>query len=77
MRKKVILKSVIASFLASFLLLGTYPAHAKFSCKVKSIEGDQLILKKCQEKGLKKLKPGDTVNITKKRKKAKAKVEGC
>lgn len=53
-------------------------SHAKFTCQVEKVEGTSLILKNCQEKGLKKIKAGDTVSITKKRKKKKTpKVEGC
>ncbi len=43
-------------------------AHAKFICEVEEIDGTRLVLKNCQEKGLKRLKAGDTVAITKKRK---------
>ena len=58
----------------AFLMASLGVANAKFTCDVEKIEGTSLILKNCQKKGLKRLKPGDTVKITKKR---KPKVEGC
>ena len=58
----------------AFLMASLKVANAKFTCDVEKIEGTSLILKNCQEKGLKRLRPGDTVKITKKR---KPKVEGC
>ena len=58
----------------SFFVLASGISHAKFTCDVEKIEGTSLILKNCQKKGLKRLKPGDTVKIIKKR---KPKVEGC
>ena len=48
---------------------------AKFTCDVKAIAGNELTLENCQEKGLKRLRPGDKVGIVKKRKKKS--VEGC
>ncbi|OCC15871.1 hypothetical protein DBT_0796 [Dissulfuribacter thermophilus] len=59
----------------SFLIASQTVCQAKFSCDVESIQGNKLILTNCKKKGLKRLKAGDTVNITKKRKKAK--IEGC
>ena len=58
----------------AFLMTPLGVANAKFTCDVEKIEGTSLILKNCQKKGLKRLKPGDTVKITRKR---KPKVEGC
>jgi hypothetical protein len=49
-------------------------AYAKFTCDVEEVDGNRLVLKNCQEKGIKRIKAGDTVSITKKR---KPKVEGC
>ena len=70
MKKKFIAVVVALMFAGTFAGM----AHAKFTCDVETVEGNKLILKNCQEKGLKRLKAGDTVSITKKR---KSKVEGC
>ncbi len=43
-------------------------AEAKFTCDVISVEGAQLVLENCKD-GIRRIKPGDTVSITKKRKK--------
>ncbi len=43
-------------------------AEAKFTCEVISVEGAQLVLENCKD-GIRRIKPGDTVSITKKRKK--------
>lgn len=70
------LKKKITAILLALLFAGTFTcvAHAKFTCDVETVDGNKLILKNCQEKGLKRIKAGDTVSITKKR---KHKVEGC
>jgi len=73
--KKIKNVCIISSLIVAFFLSGFGTACAKFTCEVKSIQGKQLILDNCQEKGLKRLKPGDKVGITKKRKSKK--VEGC
>ena len=49
------------------ILLSPSGASAKFTCQVDSIQGTTMVLKECQEKGLKRLHPGDTVSIVKKR----------
>ena len=48
-------------------------AAAKFGCSVESVDGNKLILKDCDAAKAAKLKVGDGVSITKKRKK----LEGC
>ena len=48
-------------------------AAAKFGCTVESVEGNKLILKDCDADKAAKLKVGEGVSITKKRKK----LEGC
>ena len=65
--------------IAAVFIAAAFPgvASAKFLCEVDSIEGTTLVLKNCQEKGLKRLSPGDAVSIIKKRKKKAAAVEGC
>ena len=64
------MKKQVISFIISlaFLSVSFGVAHAKFTCEVEEIDGARLVLKNCQEKGLKRLKAGDTVSITKKRK---------
>ena len=60
--------------LAFCLVIGSISlAAAKFGCTVESVEGNKLILKNCDAKKAAKLKEGDGVSITKKRKK----LEGC
>ena len=66
-------KAVTFMLAMAFLLTTTGVSIAKFSCTVESIEGDKLVLNDCQEKGLKRLKTGSEVDISKKRKK----LEGC
>ena len=69
------MKKTCSIFLTFAFVMGSLgAASAKFTCDVEKIEGKTLVLKNCQEKGLKRLKPGDTVKIIKKR---KPKVEGC
>ena len=64
--------------IASVLLISlcfTGVSLAKFKCKTEDVdlEAGTLVLKDCEKKGLKKIKIGNTVSITKKRKQ----VEGC
>ena len=59
----------VVGMITAFTLAGSGRVCAEFICNVKSIEGKQLVLENCQEKGLKRLKPGDKVGIIKKRKK--------
>ena len=69
------MRRTISLWVASLFVLALPAAGlAKFKCTVESIEGTTLVLKGCQKRGLKRLKPGDTVSITKKRKRS---VEGC
>ncbi len=70
---------LICGLVATVFVAVSFPgsANAKFLCEVESIEGTTLVLKNCQEKGLKRLSPGDKVDIIKKRKKKAAAVEGC
>jgi len=70
--KNIISIFVVLSFLFMTVCIST--SDAKFLCEVEKIDGTTLILKNCQEKGLKRLKPGDSVSIVKKR---KPKLEGC
>ncbi len=49
------------------ILIAPCEASAKFTCQVDSIQGTTMVLKECQEKGLKRLHSGDTVSIVKKR----------
>jgi len=44
-------------------------AEAKFTCEVISVDGARLVLENCKD-GIRRIKPGDTVSIIKKRKKA-------
>ena len=73
MMKEMVLGFVLASVLAFGL---PRVGFAKFTCDVEKIEGNTMVLKNCQEKGLKRLHPGDKVGIIKKRVKKTA-VEGC
>ncbi len=80
LRRKIVIfrfKNFILFFslVVAFVLFGFGRTYAKFTCDVKSIEGNQMVLENCQEKGLKRLKPGDKVSIIKKRKSKK--LEGC
>ena len=62
---------IVLSF--CFVLSSVTLATAKFGCTVESVEGSKLILKDCDADKAAKLKAGDGVRITKKRKK----LEGC
>jgi hypothetical protein len=64
MKKKIL--TLFLALLFAFTMFGV--ANAKFTCKVEQVKGNKLVLKNCQEKGLKRLSAGDTVSITKKRK---------
>ena len=66
-------KLVIIALSLSFVIGGVTLATAKFGCTVESVEGNTLVLKNCDAKKAAKLKAGDGVSITKKRKK----LEGC
>ena len=63
--KKQLICFVVSLVFLSVSFIGV--AHAKFTCEVEEIDGTRLVLKNCQVKGLKRLKTGDTVAITKKR----------
>lgn len=66
-------KLVIIGLSLAFVISSVTLAAAKFGCTVESIEGNTLVLKDCDAKKAAKLKAGDEVRITKKRKK----LEGC
>jgi len=68
------MKKVAVIVLSFCFVVGSVTfAAAKFACTVESIEGNKLVLKDCDADKAAKLKEGDDVNITKKRKK----LEGC
>ena len=66
MNKKLITLALAVCFTLSAVGI----SYAKFECTVESVDGTNLVLKDCDEKKAQKLKAGDTVSITKKRKKA-------
>lgn len=76
--KKEMVAPIVSTFALASILVLAVPgvSSAKFTCDVDKIEGNTMVLKNCQERGLKRLHPGDKVGIIKKRVKKTA-VEGC
>ena len=62
------IRIIFAPLIILAFLVSAQPAVAKFNCKVEKVGRTTLTLKNCEQKGLEKLSPGDTVSITKKRK---------
>lgn len=67
-------KLLTLALVIGFTLTSVGISYAKFKCTVESIDGGNLVLKDCNEKKAGKLKVGDKVSITKKR---KGGMEGC
>ncbi|MEW6429271.1 MAG: hypothetical protein AB1568_14685 [Thermodesulfobacteriota bacterium] len=63
---------LITAMAATFLFAAAGVGLAKFTCKVESVEAGKVVLD-CDAEKASKIKSGDEVDITKKRKK----LEGC